>query len=151
MFLDDLSDVLSTGGITRPIFKIKLPAQAADSAVLLTPMGGQASLQVMSCGPSGPNTVARPRVRIACRDLDYSVARTIAHIAFRLTDGFRAATVNGVSYLWMSAVSSPRYLGTDENGRSLVGFDLDVMKMLSPAAFASNAFAPTAFATSFSA
>lgn len=126
--LDDLSDILSTGGITRPIFKIQLPAQAADSAVLLSPLGGQATIQTMAASASNNHAVEQPTVRVTCRDKDYSVASAVAHIAFRLVDGFRATTVNGVPYLWMAARSSPRSLGTDNNARSVVGFDLDIMR-----------------------
>lgn len=148
MFLDDLSDILSTGGLARPIYKLHLPALAQDSAVLLTPLGGQPTVQTMAAGAPSSFFVQRPRARITARDQDYSVARTVAHIAFRLLDGYRSTVVNGIPYLWMAATSSPRYLGTDENGRSLIGFDVDAMTQLSPA-FAGNAFAGNAFAEGF--
>ena len=42
-------------------------------------------------------------------------------------------TVNGVRYLWVSAVQSPFLMGRDENNRPLIAVNFDVMKALSTA------------------
>lgn len=131
MFLDDLSDLLTTGGITRPIFKGHTPALAADSVITLYETGGMGAVHVMSTGPGAASTVERPRAQIVCRDADYSVARIVAGICFNLVDGLRARAINGTQYLWMAAVQSPFYLDTDNNGRSRIAFNIDVMKALS--------------------
>ncbi len=131
MLLDDVSDLLSTGGVTRAIYKGHTPAQAADANVTLFETGGMATVQTMSTGPGAASTIERPRVQIVCRDKDYAVARTVAGICFNLVDGLRERSINGTRYLWMAAVQSPFYLDTDGNGRTRIAFNVDVMKTLS--------------------
>lgn len=131
MLLDDVKDLLSTGGMTRPIYLGRTPALAADSTVSLFETGGMSTLKTMSTGPGAASTVERPRVQIVCRDSDYAVARTLAGICFNLVDGLRERTINGTRYLWMAAVQSPFYLDTDANARTRIAFNVDVMKTLS--------------------
>lgn len=129
--LDDVSDLLSTGGITRTIYKGHTPALAGDSVITLYETGGMATLKTMAIGPGAANTVERPRVQVVCRDGDYSVARTVAGICFNLLDGLPARVINGTPYLWAAAVQSPFLLDTDLNDRSRVAFNVDFMKALS--------------------
>lgn len=131
MFLDDLADFLSSGGITTPIYKGHLPALAGNAALVLYETGGLNTVQTMSSGPGAASTIERPRAQIVARDLDGSVAFALASNAFNLLDGMRERVINGVRYLWAQAVQSPFYLDTDQNARTLIAFNIDVFKALS--------------------
>ena len=131
MLLDDLSDLLSTGGLTTAIYKDHIPALAGDAAIGLFETGGMSSLQTMSTGPGAASTIERPRVQIIVRHRDASVAMAVATQAYTLIDGLRERAINGVRYLWAQAVQSPFYLDTDENNRILIAFNVDVLKALS--------------------
>lgn len=131
MFLDDLSDLLSTGGITTAIYKGHIPALAGNAAIGLFETGGMSSIQTMSTGPGAASTVERPRLQVVARDLDASVAMAVATQAYTLLDGMRERVINGVRYLWAQAVQPPFFLDLDANGRTTIAFNVDVLKALS--------------------
>lgn len=131
MLLDDISDLLSTGGITTPIYKGHIPALAGNAAIGLFETGGMNTIQTMSTGPGAASTIERPRIQLVFRDLDGSVAMGVATVAFNLVDGLRERVINGVRYLWAQAVQSPFYFDTDANDRTWVAFNLDIVKALS--------------------
>ena len=56
MLLDDISDLLSTGGVTTTIYKGFMPEQPSD-AFVLTETGGQGPIHAMSTGRTTRNAI----------------------------------------------------------------------------------------------
>lgn len=131
MFLDDLSDYLSSGGITGTIFT-GVMMDTPDAAVGLYETGGTAPTHAMNPNP-GQAVVERPSVQVVCRAAadDYAAARTKAQAIFVLLDGLPTRTINGVAYKWGAARQSPFLMGRDESGRVLVACNFDVVKAMS--------------------
>lgn len=131
MLLDDIADLLSTGGISGTVYKGWMP-DAGTTAVAVYETGGQRSVHAMGAEP-GQAVVERPRVQVVTRAAgdDYQTARNAANNAFRLLDGVRERTINGTRYLWICAVQSPFLMGRDANQRVLIAANFDVMKVLS--------------------
>lgn len=137
MLLDDVADLLSTGGVGGvgttsdwSIFKGKLP-DAPEKAVAVYETGGLPSVHAMSTGP-GNAAATLPRIQVLVRSPAYSTGRQKAHDAFRLLDGLRERTINGVRYLWIAAVQTePFPIGRDENDRPLIACNYDVVKEMS--------------------
>lgn len=131
MLLDDLADVLTSGGVTASlIFKGTL-LPAPDTAIALYESGGMPTEHTM--GNSAGSAIAeRPRVQVVSRAADYETARDNAHVAFQLLDGLPRRTVNGVRYLWCQAAQSPYLRGREDgSNRVLVEFSVDIIKELS--------------------
>jgi hypothetical protein len=131
VLIDDLSDYLSSGGITGTIYKGFLPP-TPDTAIAIYETGGVAPIRAMG-NVAGRAVVERPRIQVVCRagQYDYQAARLKAQDVFALLDGMPARTVNGVSYLDSAAVQSPFLMGRDESGRPKIACNYDVVKRLS--------------------
>lgn len=135
LFLDDVADLLSSGGTgTRGanLFTGVLPALAPDRVAWVTePTGGMGPIHTMSAGPGNANIIGRPRFQVWFRGAPegYQGARQDAQNAFNLVNGLRERLINGTRYLWMSAVQSePFSLPPDADLRPLITFSVDVMK-----------------------
>ena len=139
MLLDDVADLLSTGGIgsvgstaSYGIYKAAMP-DAPEKAVAVYETGGGPSLHAMS-GSAGSAVATRPRVQVVVRSASYSTGRQKAQDAFRLLDGLRDRTVNGVRYMGGAAVQSePFPIGRDENARHLIACNYEFVKAMSTA------------------
>lgn len=129
MLLDDVADILSTGGLGTVGTDIWKGANfgVADPSIAVLQVGGVASIHSMQSGP-GMAVVEQPRVQIVVRSLSEETALRKAQAAFKLLDGFRERTVNGVRYLWASAVQPPFSLERDENNRAHVTFNVDIKR-----------------------
>lgn len=135
MLLDDIADVLSSGGagtVGTTIFKGIIPDRP-DACVAVYETGGLAPAHAMS-GSAGNAVAERPRVQVVSRaaQQDYEAARAKASCCYRILDGLPGRTVNGVRYLSSFAVQSPFLLGRDESGRVLLACNFDVVKELTP-------------------
>ena len=129
MILDDLADYLSTSGvgtIGTNLFKNALPS-TPDLAVALFLTGGPAPEHRMSSGPVSA-VVERPHVAVWVRDTRYDGAHKKAQDVWRLLDGY-SGVLNGVSYLWASALQTPFPLEVDEAGRQIVACNYEVMRL----------------------
>lgn len=124
--LDDISDVLSSGGITPSIYKSVLPS-TPDSVLALFETGGPAPIHAMAKGP-GTAVVERPHVQVLSRDTRADTARHIAQQATALLDALER-TVNGVRYLSVYAIQSPFFMQRDETGRVLYAVNFEVLRV----------------------
>ena len=143
MILDDLCDVLSSGGLGTVastanwgIYKGGLPT-TPDKAVAVIETGGLAPVHAMAGSP-GKMVAERPRVQVVVRSVataagGYSTGRQKINDAYRLLDGFGDRTLNGVHYKWIGAVQAPFPMGEDENARPMFAVNFDVTKALSTA------------------
>lgn len=129
MLLDDVADLLSTGGagtVGTDIWK-GATFGTADPSLAILMSGGYESVHTMNSGP-GLAPVEQPRVQIVVRSLSEETALRRAQLAFRLLDGLRERTINGVRYMWASAVQPPYALDRDENNRVMVTFNVDIKR-----------------------
>jgi len=138
VLLDDIGDYLSSQGIgtvgstaSWGIYLGRRP-DYPDKAVSVHEYGGAGSLHAMSSGP-GRAVAERPRVQVVVRTNSYSTGRTKANEVFRLMDGLRERTINGVTYKWTAAIQSPFLMGRDENDRALIACNYEVWKAISTA------------------
>jgi|TARA_Y100000310_G_scaffold85390_1_gene82255 hypothetical protein len=138
MLLDDIGDILSTGGIGTVastedwgIFYGFLPP-SPDRAVAIFETAGNESIRAMSSGPGeAPAEQPRFQVRVRGEVYDYVEARRKARDCFNLLDQLGGVTVNATRYLWVSALQSPFALGLDDNNRPSVVCNFSVVKGLS--------------------
>jgi hypothetical protein len=128
MLLDDIADLLTTGGITTTIYKSVMPEQPND-ALLLTETGGRAPIHAMSCGP-GNALLEVPGFQVIRRSPSYETARTEMKTVFELLDGLSERTINTVRYSYVEAQQSPFMLGRDESLRSMVAMNFLAYKTL---------------------
>lgn len=82
---------------------------------------------------AGLAVAERPRVQVVVRSNAYSTGRTKANDVFRLMDGLRERTINGVTYKWAAAIQSPFLMARDENDRALIACNYEVWKAISTA------------------
>ena len=138
MLSDDIGDYLSSGGIgtvgSTASWGIYLGKQPdfPDKCVTVYEYGGAFSLHAMSSGP-GRAVAERPRVQVVVRSNSYSTGRTKANEVFRLLDGLRERTINGVTYKWAAAIQSPFLMRRDENDRALIAANYEIWKAISTA------------------
>ena len=129
MAIHDIADYLSSGGlgtVGTDIFMSAMFGEADPSlAVLLT--GGQSSVHTHRSGP-GLAAVERPRVQVVTRSENPETAMQRAQVAFKLLDGLRERQINGIRYLWSTAVQPPFALDRDEENRFHVIFNVDLYR-----------------------
>lgn len=129
MLVDDVADLLSTSGlgtVGTSIWKGSMYGTADPSLAVLA-VGGQPSVHAMQAS-AGSAAVERPRVQIVARSLDEEQAFKTAQAAFRVLDGLRERTINGIRYLWAEAVQPPFGLDRDDNNRFCVVFNVDLQR-----------------------
>ena len=128
MLLDDISDLLTTGGITTQIYKSVMPEQPND-AILITETGGRAAVHAMSSGP-GNALLEQPGFQVIRRSQSYETARTEMRTVFQLLDGLSERTINSVRYSYVEAQQSPFPIGRDDALRSLIAVNFLAYKTL---------------------
>ena len=129
MLVDDIADLLSTGGLGTVGTNIWKGANfgSADPSIAVLVTGGIASIHTMLSGPGGA-AVEQPRVQIVVRSASEETAMRKAQAAFKLLDGLRERTINGVRYMWAAAVQPPFSLERDENNRAHYTFSVDIKR-----------------------
>lgn len=136
MLLDDICDLLSSGGTTSdgtPIYA-GLMLEQPDKAVCVYETGGMAPYRAMRGSPGQP-VAERPRIQVVARgaQMDYTTPRLKVNDIYRLLEGFGDRSINGVRYLWIGAVQSPFPMGKDNDNRPLIAVNFEVVKELSTA------------------
>ncbi len=129
MILDDLGDVISSGGTTSDgteIFLSRMP-DSPDNAIALYESGGIAGIHAMHPNP-GNVIIEQPRIQIQTRAATYQTARSKADEVFKLLDGLRNRDINGVRYHWIEAVQPPFALDIDPGERKIVAVNFEVKK-----------------------
>jgi len=133
MLLDDIGDLLSTGGIGTlgstsdyGIFLGIMPSQPSK-VVSIQETGGIEPYRRMT-GTAGNVVAERPRIQIFIRSDEYSTGREKANDAWKLIESLPEREINGTRYLYAEAVQSPFLIGRDDNARFLITFNVDVVK-----------------------
>ena len=133
MLLDDMGDLLSTGGLGTVGSTIFLGYEppAPDAVVVVYETAGLAPERAMS-PLAGTVVCERPGVQIVCRGVrdDYATPRQQAHLAWKLIEGLQPRTLNGRRYLYAEAIQSPFPMRRDDVGRVLIGFNAVAWKEL---------------------
>ena len=122
MLLDDLQDVISTGGMGTA-YKDYMPP-TPDSVVSIYGAGGQGPTHTMQA----PHVLEEPRVQVICRAESLQSAHQTARGVYVLLNGIRNRDVNGVRYHWITAEQEPFLLGRDQNARFTVACNYAVKK-----------------------
>lgn len=115
--LDDLADLLSSGGIATTTFKGFMP-ERPDEAILLVETGGFEPIRAMS-PIAGAAVEERPTVQIMRRSVTFQKAVAEMNVIWRMLDGFGDRSINGTPYKWIAAQQSPFPLPEDASGRKL--------------------------------
>jgi len=129
LLLDDLADLLSSGGVATTTYRGIMP-EIPDDALQLVETGGLAAVHAMSAS-AGAAHEERPTVQIMRRSPVYNRARAEMNVIWKLLDGLGDRSINGTRYLWIAARQSPFGVGRDETNRYLVACNFDVCKALS--------------------
>ena len=131
--LDDIADYLASGGVGTvgtSIFKGGMfdggTAATPDAQVAVYEYLGPAPQQVFGSGVASP-TVS-PRVQVVCRDVKYSDARTKAQAVYARLAPVTDVTINSTRYLRIEALGEPSFIGSDQNGRPLIGCNYGVLR-----------------------
>ena len=129
MLLDDISDLLSTGGVTTSIYKGFMPEQPSD-AFLLTETAGLGPIHAMSTGP-GQAKLEVAGLQVIRRSQSYSTARRGMQTVMDLLDGLNERTINATRYSYVSAQQVPFSLGRDDAERTMLSVNFLAWKDLS--------------------
>lgn len=118
MFLDDISDLLTTGGITTTTYKSFMPEQP-DDAFVLTETAGMGPVHTFASGP-GQAVLEIAGLQVIRRSESYATARTDIQSVISLLDGLSERTINATRYSYITAEQVPFSLGRDESERSML-------------------------------
>jgi hypothetical protein len=129
MLLDDISDLLSTGGVSTTIYKGFMPEQPND-AIILTETAGLGPIQAMSSGP-GTASMEVAGLQVIQRSQSYATARLGMQTVMNLLDGLSERTINSTRYSYVTAQQVPFSLGRDVSERSMVTVNFLAYKDLS--------------------
>lgn len=124
---EDLATILQTasvGTLGDTLFWGRGLTDTPDAQVAVQAYGGMAPVRAMTA-TVGSVAAERPRCQVVSRALEHSTAETTARSAWTALTNYKG-TVNGTVILDVSPVQSPFYIGPDDQGRSLVAFNVDV-------------------------
>jgi hypothetical protein len=122
MILDDVADLLSTGGMGT-VYKDFAPPSPDAVTVVYGTLGNAPTFTM-----SGPAVLEEPRVQVACRSTNLETAHQNARSAYGILNGVRNRTVNNVLYHWIKAGHEPVLIGKDGNARFTVACNYDIKK-----------------------
>lgn len=126
---DDIKGLLSTQGFSAAsIFCGDLP-ERPPRALCVTQTAGFGSEHAFG-SVAGAAPLERMRCQLRARATDYATAETVMNGAHALLDGMRTRGMNGRLYQWITAASSPYYLGTDDEGRPVFACNYEVGRSL---------------------
>lgn len=120
---DDLSDLLSSGGVTTTIFKEFLPP-SPDDAILIRVTGAYPPIRAMGSPArsggigAGMIVIERPTVQVVRRSPSALRAEAEMNYIFNFLDGVGDRTINGTRYNQITALQSPFPLAQDETKRT---------------------------------
>ena len=113
----DIMDILSTGGVSTPKFGGDMPERPVI-ALCVTQTAGLGSTHTMGSLVGAP-VLESMQFQVRARAADYASAETIMNNAHSKLDGLRSKVINGQHYQYIASLSTPLYLGTDEEERPL--------------------------------
>lgn len=127
MLLDDISDLLASGGISTAIlFKSQLPDNV-ETAIAIYETGGEAPIRSFQM-TVGSVMAEQPRIQVLSRSTSYQTARNNIHTAWKLLENVANKSINGVRYLRIAAVQSPFMLERDQNDRPVLACNFEIVK-----------------------
>lgn len=142
MVMDDIADLLSSGGIATTIYRGFMPEQPAEAIQVLV-TGGMAPIRRMSgtagasavsaSAASGHTVVEQPTVQIVRRSASLERAMVEMNVIWRMLDGNGDRSINGTRYQWIGAMQQPFPAGRDQSNRSLVSCNFLIAKAVSTA------------------
>lgn len=127
--LDDISDLLTTGGIATTIYCGFMP-EKVDEAIQIVSTGGYPPVRAMS-GEPGNAKEERPTIQIIRRSMTLQRCVAEMNAIWKLLDGFGDRSINGTPYKWIEAMQSPFPLGRDATNRTEYACNFIVCKALS--------------------
>lgn len=122
MMLDDLADLLSTGGMGI-VYKDFFP-DSPDTVVSLHTGYGNAPTHTMA----NPRVLEEPKIQVQSRSMSLQTAHVNARSVYELLCGLRSRLINGVLYHWVNADSEPVLIGRDQNARFTVACNYSIKK-----------------------
>lgn len=122
MFLDDMADLLSTGGMGT-VYKDHSPTTPNTVTTVYGQMGIAPTYTMRN-----PHVLEQPRVQVVCRSISLETAHENARSAYELLSGVRNRTINTVLYHWIQPSGEPVLIGKDQNARFTVACNYDVTK-----------------------
>jgi hypothetical protein len=128
--LDDIADVLSSGGlgtVGTTIFKGILPS-TPDVAISLYETGGGPNVHAMAAGP-GTALAERPHLQVVCRHPRTDGAKQAAQRTVQLLDAL-SRSINGIAYRSVYALQAPFFLQTDAGDRVEYAVNFEIVKDL---------------------
>ena len=129
MLLDDIADLLTTGGVTTTKYKSFLPEQP-DDALALYETAGRGPIHAMASGP-GQASLEIAGLQVLRRSATYSTARLEMQTVMNLLDGLSERTINSTRYSYVEATQVPFSLGRDDSERSMLSVNFLCYKDLS--------------------
>ena len=124
--LDDVSDILTTGGLTAATIVKSFVPSTPDDVVAIFETGGPAPVHGMARGPASA-LLERPHVQILSRAGRADTAKKNIQDANRLLDGLDL-TINNVRYHGIYALQSPFFMERDNSGRVTYAVNFEVLK-----------------------
>lgn len=125
----DISGLLSTQGFTSAsIFIGELPERPATALSILQTAGLGSQHTFGSAAGTGVHEQCR--FQLLARSTDYETGESVINTAHLLLDGMRPRGMNGKLYQWITAVSTPYYIGLDDEQRQLFSCNYDVLRSL---------------------
>lgn len=124
--MDDMADLLSSGTTSTSISKDYMPT-TPDTCLAIYGYGGLAPTHGMAGGP-GLALLEEPRIQIVARSLSLQSAHQDARSAYKVLNGLRKRTINGMTYHWVSAIQEPFLLERDTNARFSVACNYEIKK-----------------------
>lgn len=129
MLVNDLSDLLTSGGIATTIYTHYLP-ERPDDAIAINVTGGYQPVRAFSA-VAGAAVEEQPTVQIIRRSPSQARAEAEMNVIFKMLDGFGDRSINGTRYLWIEAQQTPFPLPQDLTQRNYMVCNFRVCKALS--------------------
>jgi hypothetical protein len=130
MFLDDIADLLSTGGLSATtMYKAFMPEQP-DEAFGLYETAGQGPIHAMAGSP-GQASMEVAGLQVIRRSASYATGRSAMQDVMNLLDGLSERTINATRYSYVEATQVPFSLGRDDSERSMLAVNFLAYKDLS--------------------
>ena len=130
MVLDDLYTYLQGAGVGLPMQKGTIAGEP-DDVLAFRETGGFPPQHVLAVGP-GNAVIEEPTIQVLARSMAYDTAEQAIRLVYRLLDGLRNQSINGVDYHFISALQPPFLLERDENDRFVLAFNVHIRRQTVP-------------------
>lgn len=125
MWLDDIADLLTTGGMaasSSSIGRDYMPP-TPNTFISVYGTGGLPPTYTMA-----ESVLEEPTLQIICRASSLVEAHTLARGCYTVLNGLTKRAINSVTYHWAQPSQEPLLLARDENDRFLVSCSYTIKK-----------------------